>query len=737
MELNRQPDHRWVPLLLLALSILFLGDQLTPPPGSYLGGDDVVGQLVQGLRLAIDHARAGQLPLWNPYLASGLPLWANPQIGVLYPPNWLLLVLPLGFGLSLLSALHIYLLGLGAFALARQLGRSAVASLLAAFVLSYSGFVVVRVADGHPNFVATLSWTPWLLFALQRSTRRGTMRAGLLAGVPFALMVLAGNPGGAYLIGLLVGVWTLAQVAWPIDAAHRWLPLQQLALAGMAAGVLAAGQLLPTLELIALSVRSSADYAFASQFSLPLPHLVSLLVPEFFGAPHLTGYWGEGRHTEFILYPGLVALLLLALAVRHGLHLREVRLWLAIAVVGLLLALGPLGGLHPLAFQLVPGFGLIRAPVRFAWWGLVGVALLAAWATDHVLGRPARVTVPAWLAGGPALGYVGAAVLALLAYTLAPTPDDARAYHAAAGLLRGAVVLGALTLLLLAQPRLKQGVVAALLVALVAVDLWSYGQPQLRLTSKASHTTAWDEAALLIESDGVAPPRVLTWGMFLFYQNEGMDAGLASAWAYDPLLLADYDWFAGSVADPRATTFDVLAIDYLLLKNNVAFEPDESLTALGTAGDFTLFRRERALPRAWLAPQSRSVADLGAAIGAIHAPGFDARTEALVAPGVACSGAGGEARVVAYSPNAVTVRAGGSGLLVLAEVDYPGWRVTVDGRPADLLRVNGVLRGVCLPDEGSHEVVFAFRPPLIYGGLAVSAAGLVALVLVGVLGRKR
>ena len=34
------------------------------------------------------------------------------------------------------------------------------------------------------------------------------------------------------------------------------------------------------------------------------------------------------------------------------------------------------------------------------------------------------------------------------------------------------------------------------------------------------------------------------------------------------------------------------------------------------------------------------------------------------------------------------------GLVVLADVDYPGWRLSIDGRTARILRVNGLMRGL-------------------------------------------
>jgi hypothetical protein len=56
----------------------------------------------------------------------------------------------------------------------------------------------------------------------------------------------------------------------------------------------------------------------------------------------------------------------------------------------------------------------------------------------------------------------------------------------------------------------------------------------------------------------------------------------------------------------------------------------------------------------------------------------------------------------------VAVRSGGDGLLVLGDPWYPQWRVQVDGRPAELLRVDHAFRGVRVP-AGSHQVVFTYQ----------------------------
>jgi uncharacterized membrane protein YfhO len=77
----------------------------------------------------------------------------------------------------------------------------------------------------------------------------------------------------------------------------------------------------------------------------------------------------------------------------------------------------------------------------------------------------------------------------------------------------------------------------------------------------------------------------------------------------------------------------------------------------------------------------------------------------------------------------VSVRTGGDGLLVLADPWYPQWRVEVDGRPAELLRVDHALRGVRVP-AGDHQVVFTYQDRALQLGLALSGltvAGLAGL----------
>ena len=69
-------------------------------------------------------------------------------------------------------------------------------------------------------------------------------------------------------------------------------------------------------------------------------------------------------------------------------------------------------------------------------------------------------------------------------------------------------------------------------------------------------------------------------------------------------------------------------------------------------------------------------------------------------------------------------------MLVLTDVQFPGWKATVDGRPADIERVDYLLRGVMVP-EGTHRVELRYEPLSWRLGWITSG---VALALVGGLG---
>jgi uncharacterized membrane protein YfhO len=84
----------------------------------------------------------------------------------------------------------------------------------------------------------------------------------------------------------------------------------------------------------------------------------------------------------------------------------------------------------------------------------------------------------------------------------------------------------------------------------------------------------------------------------------------------------------------------------------------------------------------------------------------------------------------------VEVDAPDSGVLVLADTDYPGWRAELDGRQVALERHEGLLRAVRVP-AGHHAVLFLYDPISVRAGYLITLTSLAALVLFCVLVARR
>jgi hypothetical protein len=160
--------------------------------------------------------------------------------------------------------------------------------------------------------------------------------------------------------------------------------------------------------------------------------------------------------------------------------------------------------------------------------------------------------------------------------------------------------------------------------------------------------------------------------------------------------------------------------------------------------DARLYALDGAAPRAAVVGAQEVVASEDAALEAVTAAGFDPTRVAVterVLPGLpraASAAPAGAARIVHIEPDRldVTATAEREGLLVVSDAWFPGWTATVDGRPADVERVNYVFRGVRV-GPGTHRVEFAYRPLSWRIGWIVSLVAVLGIAVAGLAPRRR
>jgi hypothetical protein len=353
--------------------------------------------------------------LWNPNLGAGFPLVADGVSTPFYPVHWPLLVL-LPPARSLTAALFLGYLGsaLAMARLARVLGQSRSASAVAGLSYAWCGFAVGHSV--HVNVVAGLPFLPLTLLFLERVRTGPAIRHITLAGISWGLLCLAGHPQVALMTAAFAVAYALLRL-WPDrvsrPALGRLAGLISLFLL-IGAGV-SAVYYLPMAELAGQSVRPGGglSQAQAVAYSLPWPHLVTVISPFFFFDARPDGYWGAWNPAEMALYVGLPTLTLAGAAL--WLRSREplIRFLAGTAAIALLLALGDATPLHGWVHALPIVRGL-RAPARYVLLFDVAMALLAAHGLDALRAASTlRVRRAAW-------GVAGAGLVACLLPLLEP-----------------------------------------------------------------------------------------------------------------------------------------------------------------------------------------------------------------------------------------------------------------------------------------------------------------------------
>lgn len=349
--------------------------------------------------------REGRIPFWNPYVFMGAPFLANPQAAVLYPLHWPLIWLDAPKQVAWSAAIHTWLLAFGGALLARRMGLKWTGALVTGVALAGSGFVGGLI--GHINQLNGAAWLPWiLLLVTPRSTATRPTRllldAALLA-LAVTLLLLSGHTQTAYIVLFGTGAWTIYlgfAGIWQSRPRRlrnwNWRPIALFALGVAVGALIAAPQLLPTLELAGQGIRSGGlGFLEATSFSLNPLHLIWTLLPTY-GLLDPERLFDTPAWTEFIAYLGLIGLGLAIVGVWKGRGLIRAG-GILFALLGLALALGRWDPIYAPLHAWVPGFDLFRTPARWMLLYTLGVALLAGGGTDALVamwtrsGRSARI----------------------------------------------------------------------------------------------------------------------------------------------------------------------------------------------------------------------------------------------------------------------------------------------------------------------------------------------------------
>ncbi len=547
---------------------------------------------------------AGYVPLWNPYMFGGMPLFGAAQAGILFPLNWFYLAFSAPVATNLMMLSTYMLAALGAYVFARRSGAGIVGAVATSLIWQWSAFMVAKV--GQTNIVQTAALLPWVLWAVDGYGMSGKRTRGLLLAVLVALQIFAGHQQTFAYSFLLAAAYAFIMAR---ASSGRERTSYHWSLAFLTAGVAAAAvQILPTIELLRHSLRATASYDFFSSFSMPPRFVLTLFAPFIMGGGDgglfRAPYIGPAFVGEYLAYVGTLTVMLALVSLLLKPDART-KFWAVVAVVCLGLALGRFlpFNLYKLVYY-VPVLNLFRVPARHLMEVEFALAVLAGRGlTAIAVSRSSAKTLRA-------VGVAGGLVLLLTWLTvtwwrpsgfqlgrLAPV-TILRAPELFIPILIAA--MSAVALLVFARHRKIRG--GVFLLGVLVLDLCLWGQASGWRYSPTMAHPLWQEPesvrmlSNLQQDRGNPPYRILT-EVQPFFVNTGRDEqqkfklgefmlslqpdtymmhGVENAAGYDGFGLTRYSKLAGDMklwgelTDPQRSVrgtgreFDILNVRYLL-----------------------------------------------------------------------------------------------------------------------------------------------------------------------------
>jgi hypothetical protein len=752
-------------LLLVHARELFLGQELAR--------EDIGLAFYPWFRYIAQQRLCGNWLPWCPDIGCGHPLWANIQAGVFYPPN-LLMMLPFSPPqlLATLYLLHYLWAAWGVYFLGRRFGLTRLPATVAGLIYAATGFMAAH--ENHYALVCTASWMPWVALGALNFATEGSRSGFALAAVGFAChFVCHPQPfmhTGAFVLGCVL-------VA---GASERWctgMTLRRLGLAllPLAVGVLLAGvQLVPTASLLASGLgEERRGLEFMRSFGLPARELISFVLPHTFGT--VSGpYRGKWNFWETCGYIGSVSLLCMVLI---GGRQRATRaLYVGLALLGLGAVFMAMAWHNPLYLLLqdLPPFNQFRAPGRWlVVWSASGALLAGLCLHELRQGLTARRSMGLAATG---FGAAGAASLVALGVSL---HRSGRVVYLAEGVLQctprdwDLLIFGlgaALTFWGLIRPgpvRSVRWVALAMVAQSVAFSLYDapraapgWHKLPASLVGKVPQRTQDGRLALVMlrptdtesgagvrataAEGAVAQPPPEVVGL---QANANLLNGVPVFNVYDPLTAPAQvlrTALGTRVLSPKvATSLGIRCILTNFAPGQLPGELQALAKVPGTKSgiDMYLYGNPGFAGLVWTATRFTGPQEAHSIIrDETRAADFllDAPCVLPEPEGIAATDGRRGASVTQWDGRGIAVQVadGPPCALIITSVRLPGWSATVNGAPADLRVANGVFCAVTVP-AGPAQVRLSYSPYGLEDGARVSAAGLVLLLLVLAVPRRR
>lgn len=310
------------------------------------------------------------------------------------------------------------------------------------------------------------------------------------------------------------------------------------------------------------------------------------------------------------------------------------------------------------------------------------------------------------------------------------------------------IVIGTLLLLLYKAKKLKAAYMVGAIALLCLIDMWQIDKRYLNdsmFVEKSQRETPQTETKTdeMILQDKGADYRVLNLASNTFNENE-TSYYHKSIGGYHPAKLRRYqEMIEAYIAPEMQRMMPAIAKaggDMTAVNGDSIFPVLNMLNAKYfimplQGGETVPIKNVYVYGNAWMVDKVTYVNNANEEIDRVgkiklrHEAVADAKFKQILGESKPQSGTS-EVQLVKYEPNQLTynVNSTNGGVVVFSEIYYPEWTATIDGKPAQVGRVNYILRAVNV-EPGKHTVVLSFFPQSVKTTETVAYIALVVLIL--------
>jgi hypothetical protein len=466
---------------------------------------------------------------------------------------------------------------------------------------------------------------------------------------------------------------------------------------------------------------------------LPWRNLVQFFVPDFFGNPATLNYWGIWNYGEFIGYIGIAGIIF-AISGLITYRIRRKGFWILILGTALLFALP--NPVSQLVFRLnIPVLSVLQ-PTRLMALIDLSLAILAAYGFDAITSdsgknfRKSLITAAAVFIGISMIVFIGPYVIHNpgMSANLEISRRNSILPLAFFMLISGLYIF---TVLLKKSKKIRQ-VFPYIILTITVIDLFRFGW---KFTPFTDGKLFFPETKTIEYLQKQAKPfRVMPVDDLIFSPNTLMYYGIESVSGYDPLYFSRYEELIAAmergqpdikgpfgfnrIVTPKnvnSPVFRLINPEYVLTLDPIH---DARFSQVFTEGETRVYQNKAVLPRVYLVPGNLSLNSKQAEIDAIYARDFDPSETAITenAPQLISSPLldGETFHLVQYNDDRLSgsVDCRQSRWLFIGNIDDPGWRAKIDGKPAKIYLTDYAFMGIVIP-PGTHNVELKYLPSVL------------------------